>query len=157
MLKGMASALGRFPTGLGNLLVLAMSLDEIFSNKLVSLPASVTQMRIRFRDIWDLAWLKQNRATLNSNWLKARVDEFAIMDYVDRIEMMKSAHPEYLYGGEFVAEMRRFLPQDVSARTLEQQNFMTYLDRTITALLDQAKSANSGDNEDGISVPQFKM
>ena len=145
------------PSGLGNLLVPTMSADEIFSNKLVSLPASVHQKRIRFRDIWDLGWLKQNHASLNSHWLKARVDEFGIEDYIDRIVKMKSALPEYLHDGEFSAEMRRFLPQDVAARTLEMEEFIAYLGRSVTAMLDQAGYAYSGKDSDGGDAILFRM
>jgi len=145
------------PTGLANLLVPAMSMDEIFSNKLVSLPASVRQRRIRFRDIWDLGWLKQNHASLNSDWLKARVDEFGLKDYVDRIEEVKSALPKLLHGGEFAAEMRRFLPQDIAAQTLEKSEFFSYLERNVTAMLNQAKSAYTDEDGDQEREALFKM
>ena len=48
------------PDGYTDLLIVVESLDEIMADKLLALAAS--QKRVRHRDIWDLAWLRQRGA-----------------------------------------------------------------------------------------------
>ena len=54
------------PDGYGDTLVLTEARDEIMADKLVSLVN--TQRYVRHRDIWDLRWLKQQGAAVNSEW-----------------------------------------------------------------------------------------
>lgn len=60
-------------------------------------------------------------------------------------------------GGEFTAEMRRFLPQDIAAQTLEKSEFFSYLERSVTAMLNQAKSAYTDEDGDQEREALFKM
>lgn len=129
------------PTGLGEMLVPAMTRDEIMANKLVSLPASTHQRNIRHRDIWDIAWLAQNGAKVNRDWVAARAAEFELDDYVVRIDAMREALPDHVGGTRFREQMSRFLPRDVIARTLDRPEFIPYVVGVIDEHLAQAREA----------------
>lgn len=145
------------PTGLGDLLVPTMSKDEIMANKLVSLPASAHQGNIRHRDIWDIAWLAQNGAELNHEWVANRVAEFRLEDYADSLDMMQRALPDHVAGDRFRAEMSRFLPRDVVARTLDRPEFVRYLANTVNEHLAKALATFSGPKGTGGDNSDLKM
>lgn len=139
---------GVLPSGLGDLLVPTMSKDEILSNKLISLPASVRQRNLRHRDIWDIAWLVQNGAQVNQHWIVERAAEFHFDDYIERLDDMRRILPEHVGGAMFRQEMSRFLPQDVVARTIERQDFSKFLVTTVDDCLAQARASYGGEAEE---------
>ena len=145
------------PSGLGDLLVPTMSKDEIMANKLVSLPASAHQGNIRHRDIWDIAWLAQNGAELNPEWVANRVAEFRLEDYPGRLDMMRRALPDHVAGDRFREEMSRFLPRDVVARTLDRPEFVHYLANTVNEHLAKALAAFAGPIGTGEDDNDLKM
>lgn len=129
------------PSGLGDLLVPTMSKEEIMANKLVSLPASVHQRNIRYRDIWDIAWLAQNGAEVNRNWVAARANEFKMGDYVDRLDVMRVQLFDHATSRKFREEMSRFLPQQVVARTFNRTEFIPHVVNTVDDCLKRAREA----------------
>ncbi len=145
------------PSGLGDLLVPAMSKDEIMANKLVSLPASVHQRNIRHRDIWDIAWLAQNGAEVNREWVACRAAEFRLDDYVDRLDALRSTLLDHVTAGKFGKEMSRFLPRDVVARTLDRTEFVPYVVNTVDEHLAKARGAFASPKKAKHSDSNLKM
>lgn len=145
------------PSGLGDLLVPAMSKDEIMANKLVSLPASVHQRNIRHRDIWDIAWLAQNGAEVRRDWVAGRAAEFRLDDYVERLDAMRDALLDHVTGGKFREEMSRFLPRDVVARTLNRTEFVPYVVNTVDEHLAKAREAFASPTKATRSDNDLKM
>lgn len=129
------------PSGLGDLLVPAMSKEEIMSNKLVSLPASVHRRNIRHRDIWDIAWLAQNGAEVNREWVARRAAEFGLDDYVNLLDAMRDALFDHVSGARLREEMSRFLPREVVVRTFSRPEFIPYMVNTVDERLAQAREA----------------
>lgn len=120
------------PDGYSDTLILTESLDEVMADKIISLPA--TTRYVRHRDIWDLAWLQQQGATLNMDLVKNKVSDYKLEHFNKMLENFLDRLPGIVSSEAFIAEMKRFLPTDVFARTLAQDKFQVYLRNTLTKL-----------------------
>jgi predicted nucleotidyltransferase component of viral defense system len=69
------------PDGYEDTLIFTETLDEIMADKLVSLPA--TQRYVRYRDIWDLSWLKQQGAVVQTELVQRKIADYRLTDYPD--------------------------------------------------------------------------
>jgi len=125
------------PDGYGDTLVLTESLDEIMADKLVSLVN--TQRYVRYRDIWDLRWLKQQGAVINVEWVVNKIEDYRIKDYGEKLEDMRTRLPEIVHNPAFASEMSRFLPDDVQQRTLAKPKFLDFLVTEIDGMLGGVK------------------
>ncbi|HBC5066155.1 nucleotidyl transferase AbiEii/AbiGii toxin family protein [Proteus mirabilis] len=120
------------PDGYSDMLILTESLDEIMADKIISLPA--TTRYVRHRDIWDLAWLQQQGATLNMDLVKNKVSDYKLEHFNKMLENFLEQLPSIVSSEAFIAEMKRFLPTDVFDRTLAQDKFQVYLQNTLAKL-----------------------
>ena len=110
--------------------------EEILANKLVAFSSSVaTRNRPRYRDIWDMRWLKTGdnlRIDLLDSKMKKHsvpsslIDEAAVE--VDRI----------VHSSAFSTEMRRFLLPKMANETLDDPRFMDGLAQETEHLLREA-------------------
>lgn len=130
------------PDGYNDLMVLAESNDEIMADKLVSLVN--TQRYIRHRDIWDLQWLKQQGAAPNYDLLLRKIGDYRIGDYPGKVRTMIDRLPEIIEGQEFSQQMRRFLPTDTLARTLDNPHFASFLTRELTTMFSKVVTTLDG-------------
>ena len=131
------------PDGYSDMLILTETLDEVMADKLVSLPA--TQKYVRNRDIWDLAWLKQQGATVQPDLVIQKIHDYKIPGFSDMLALMITRLPEIIASEIFLAEMKRFIPTDVYDRTLGQEKFVQYLITTLVAMLKGLGSKLAGD------------
>ncbi len=122
------------PDGYGDTLIMTETLDEVMTDKLVSLVNC--QRYVRHRDIWDLRWLKQQGAQFNMAWLSDKLNDYGIKDYPGMLDTMWQNLPQITHSEAFKAEMIRFIPMDVQDRTLAKDKFYDYLSNEIRALLD---------------------
>jgi predicted nucleotidyltransferase component of viral defense system len=113
--------------GTAGLIVQAQSREEILADKLV---AFVLRNRIKHRDLWDIAWLKQQGVVLPLALLPLKLadhrrgrDEFLLV--LD--ERSRSLRSQPGLHDEFRQEMRRFLPAALAATTVEQGEFWAYI------------------------------
>lgn len=113
--------------GTAGLIVQAQSREEILADKLV---AFALRNRIKHRDLWDIAWLKQQGVLLPLALLPLKLaarrrerDEFLLV--LD--ERSRSLRSQTGLHDEFRQEMRRFLPAALAATTVEQDEFWTYI------------------------------
>ena len=120
------------PDGYSDTLILTESLDEVMADKIISLPA--TTRYVRHRDIWDLAWLQQQGATLNMDLLKNKVSDYKLEHFNKMLDNFLDRLPGIVSSEAFIAEMKRFLPTDVFDRTLAQDKFQVYLQNTLAKL-----------------------
>ena len=125
------------PDGYGHLLIAAESLDEVMADKLVSLAAGADAGRVRHRDIWDLRWLKQRRATVRVDWVERKLGDYGTADYLEKLEAMRERLPEIVQGQEFRMAMSRYLPQEVFESTLDRKEFPPFLAGEVRSLLEQ--------------------
>lgn len=134
------------PDGYDTIVLPVQSLDEILADKLIALPSCTRYLR--HRDIWDIAWLMQQRATLQMALVQAKVADYGVQNYPALVARFCEQLADIVKGADFRNQMQRFIPADVYARTLEQPDFTDYLISTNEQLLRQA----SGD-ADSVNFP----
>jgi predicted nucleotidyltransferase component of viral defense system len=122
-----------FMRGTGTVMVNAESLDEIMADKLIAFPSSVKH--IRHRDIWDLAWLTQQGASINIDFIEKKVGDYGIQDFPALLESAITRLPEIINGKAFQDQMRRFIDAETTAKTLSNPQFLQYLEKTVKTLL----------------------
>ncbi|MFC0135762.1 hypothetical protein CR105_00385 [Massilia eurypsychrophila] len=142
-----------FLLGYGLVLVNAETLDEILADKVVAFPASVKN--IRYRDIWDIAWLQQQGAKLNPELVERKIEDYHIEDYAELIKDAIDRLPGFVDSKPFVDQMTRFIDADTLARTLREPKFAEYLKSTVGQVLESmAAHLNRARDDDG---PGFRM
>ena len=139
------------PEGYADTLIMTESLNEVMTDKLVSLVNC--QRYVRHRDIWDLRWLKQQGATANMQWLANKLNDYGVTNYIDKLDTMWQNLPEIIHGDAFKAEMTRFIPMGVQQRTLSKGNFFDHLSNETRSLLTNVKQALEG----GVGDNEFRM
>ncbi len=121
------------PDGYSDTLIMTESLDEIMADKLVAFVNC--QKHIRHRDIWDLRWLKQRSATVNSELINAKLKDYSVDNYHAKLNETLNHLESIINGRAFSDEMLRFLPTNVQERTLQKEGFKSYLITEIKELL----------------------
>lgn len=114
--------------GTSGLIIQAQSREEILADKMVAL--AFRPNRIKNRDLWDIVWLKQQGIEMPLALISPKiadhrrlVPEFTAL-LRERLALLND-DPEVRLG--FVNEMRRFLPAQVVAGTVEKEEFWRYL------------------------------
>lgn len=126
------------PDGYEDMLIMTETLDEIMAYKLVSLPSC--EKYIRHRDIWDLRWLKQHGAKINREFVLAKIRDYKVENYPEKLANMIQHLNEIIHGKAFMDEMSRFIPMDVQERTLLKPKFLEHLVHEDKALLTEVGS-----------------
>ncbi len=122
-----------FLLGYNSVLVNTESLDEVMADKLIAFPASTKV--IRFRDIWDLAWLVQQGAKLNPALVELKIADYRIVDFPGLLAAAIARVPGIVTGKPFKDQMLRFIDSDTIAKTLDNREFLDYLTTSVTGLL----------------------
>jgi predicted nucleotidyltransferase component of viral defense system len=125
------------PDGYEDMLIMTESLDEIMADKLVALPSN--QKYIRHRDIWDLRWLKQHGAKVNKEYIQAKIRDYKVENYQDKLQNMIDNLEKIVHSKSFMDEMARFIPMDVQERTLKKAKFLDFLVQEDKSLLLEVK------------------
>lgn len=113
------------PDGYGDTLIMVETLDEIMADKLISLISC--QRYVRYRDIWDLRWLKQQGAKINAEYILAKIKDYKERGYLRKLKKTVNRLDEIVRSKEFRDEMSRFIPTDVLERTLRKEKFIDFL------------------------------
>ena len=142
------------PDGYEDILIFTEDKSEIMADKLVSLPA--TQTHVRHRDIWDLAYLSQERATLRSDLVEKKLADYKIEDFDAKLQSTLDNLPGIIDGKPFRDEMSRFLPADVYDRTFSQAKFSSFLKQRVSGLLMDLQDAMNPDLNQS-DEPGFRM
>jgi predicted nucleotidyltransferase component of viral defense system len=121
------------PDGYNDMLIITETLEEILADKLISFVNC--QAYIRYRDIWDLHWLKQQGSIINLILIKQKIDDYKIDNYLIKAKEMINALPDIIYGKTFKEQMSRFLPMNVQERTLLKEKFYMFLLKEISTML----------------------
>ena len=114
--------------GTSGLILQAESREEILADKMLAL--AFRPNRIKNRDLWDIAWLKQQGVELPLAIMPRKVadhrqtPEAFSASLRDRTAHMKSDPSMRV---EFVKEMQRFLPAATVRETVEQETYWGYL------------------------------
>lgn len=136
------------PDGYSDILINVETLDEVMADKLVAFPASTKY--IRYRDMWDLVWLKQQGASVDSALVNKKLLDYHIENFCEKIQARIDSLPNIISGGDFHQEMKRFIPAPVYETSLAREGFSLFLQATLTELLVQLKSElyEGNDNPD---------
>lgn len=129
------------PDGYGDLLLLVESLDEIMADKLLALAAS--RERVRHRDIWDLAWLRQRGANVRPDLVERKIADYGVACYAELLDSLVERVPAIVAGKPFRGEMKRFLPEDRYQSSFGDPKFERYLIGTITELYGELRTGLS--------------
>lgn len=125
------------PDGYSDILISVETLDEVMADKLVAFPASTKQ--IRYRDMWDLVWLKQQGASVNSSLVNRKLRDYRIDDFRQKLQARVDSLPGIISGGDFHQEMKRFIPAPVYETSLAKEGFSLFLQDTLSELLLQLR------------------
>lgn len=142
------------PDGYSDLLLVAETPGEIMADKLVSLVN--THKYVRHRDVWDLQWLKQQRAVPNFELLGKKLCDYSVADYERKAKELILRLPSIIHGDEFKNEMKRFLPADTLSRTLDKPLFSDFLTKELTAMFNEVVISMYG-NDSQVSGPEFRL
>lgn len=140
------------PDGYSDTLINVETLEEVMADKLVSLPA--TTKYIRYRDIWDLGWLKQQGTKVNSELVSNKLIDYKISGFEEKLQARINSLAKIISGGKFHQEMKRFIPSNVYEITLAKEDFSQFLLGSLTELLLQLKTELYGTEG---PPPIFKM
>ncbi|UXH78615.1 nucleotidyl transferase AbiEii/AbiGii toxin family protein [Roseateles amylovorans] len=120
------------------------SLAEIMADKILAFPTSLTDnkgqpvesdaIKIRHRDIWDLAWLSQQGAKLDPTLVAAKINDYGVTGYDAMLDQTIARLPVVIHDKAFKAQMSRFIDSATRARTLDQPGYLDYLSTSIGAL-----------------------
>jgi len=125
------------PDGYTDTLIMTETLDEIMADKLISLVSC--QRYIRYRDIWDLRWLKQQGATINADYILAKIGDYQASDYPKKLDEMFDRLDGIIKSKEFRNELTRFIPSDILERTLQKEKFIDFLINENKTMLSEVK------------------
>ncbi|EKS3772485.1 nucleotidyl transferase AbiEii/AbiGii toxin family protein [Salmonella enterica] len=133
------------PDGYSDTLIRVETLEEVMADKLVSFPA--TTNRIRYRDKWDLIWLKQQGATINANLVSQKLKDYKIDAFEKSLQARIDSLPNIIIEGNFHNEMKRFIPSSVYETSLEKEGFSSFLLDSLKDLLNQLRKELYPEND----------
>ncbi len=113
------------PDNYRNTIVMTETVDEIFADKMVAFVAC--EAYVRYRDIWDLHWLKQKGAKLKMDLVKNKLKDYHVKNYSQKLNEMILRLKDIIFSLEFKKQMSRFLADDVQTKTLSSEKFLHLL------------------------------
>lgn len=140
--------------GTSGLILQVESREEILADKLMAL--ALWPGRIKNRDLWDIVWLKQQGIILPIDLLAKKITDYyhsaeSFVPLLDRRrELLNGDASTHM---AFNQEMKRFLPANLVAETIENRSFWPYLTNLVTTECDQVIAWLSGKT----TPPSFKM
>lgn len=142
-----------FLQGYGSVLVNTESLVEVMADKMVAFPAA---KQIRYRDIWDMAWLIQQGATLDPEMVVMKLRDYKIDNYSALLLHRQENLQAIVQSAAFINQMTRFIDAGTIEKTLAQEGFLDYLVSTIGGSF-HAMSQYLQGSQDGASPSAFRM
>ncbi len=108
------------------MLVRVQSREEILASKLVAFSASVvTRNRPRFRDIWDMHWLRGNGTAIRNDLVRAKMGDHHVESAW--FETAADSVGDIVRSSEFANEMKRFLLPHAAVQMLDKPLSMEFL------------------------------
>ncbi|MFG6082255.1 nucleotidyl transferase AbiEii/AbiGii toxin family protein [Paracoccus litorisediminis] len=127
------------PHGYTDVLIPTETIDEIMADKIISLAAC--HERVRNRDIWDLAWLRQHKGEIIPDLIEQKIRDYRIENYEDKLAARIANLPAAIQGVEFRAEMARFIAPEAQKTSLARPGFLPFLTRQVTGIMKDAEKA----------------
>lgn len=118
--------------GTSGLILQAQSREEILADKIIAL--ALRANRLKNRDLWDIAWLKQQGIVLPVHLILKKIhdrnlsaDKF--LELLSERQLLLERDPKVHQ--DFISEMKRFLPAKIVAETVLNPNFWTFLSNLV--------------------------
>ena len=131
------------PDGYDKFFLRVEKMEEILADKLVAFPMALAT-HIRYRDIWDLAWLHQQNAALRSDLVEKKIADYAISDFDSALRAALSRIPEIVKTDKFKEELTRFLPKQVMDTASARDDYSRYLRSVTVELFEKLQRGLSG-------------
>lgn len=131
--------------GTSGLIIQAQSREEILADKIIAF--ALRPNRLKNRDLWDIGWLKQHNIELPLPLLPKKIKDHhrTVEEFLSLIEYRMGLLDTRQIRDGFIQEMRRFLPPQVIADTVEKKEFWDYLAKLITTECARAVQALRSD------------
>ena len=141
------------PDELRGIRIRVSTIEEILADKLVSLPEAwaAHSTNLRYRDIWDIGWLKQMNKPLNKKWVAAKRAGYAGSGGIEAAKRMAERVEGIAGSPEFAARMEILLPESIYAETIAQPGFTERLGAACSSLL--SKVAESSEPASPFDMP----
>ena len=141
--------------GTSGLILQVESREEILANKIVAF--ALRPNRIKNRDLWDIAWLRQQAVELPLPLVVKKIADH--QQTTENFMTVLKQRTAQLYSdstaqASFSQEMRRFLPSVVAKRTVESDEFWGYLSEIVTQ---ESQRVLAYLANEGISSDKYKM
>jgi len=118
--------------GTEGIIIQAQSRAEILADKMVAL--ALRPNRIKYRDLWDIGWLKQQNVELPLELIPKKVQDHR-RSLAETIDALKTRQQQLQHDpasrAAFMDEMRRFLPPRVVTDTIDRADYWQYLVDTV--------------------------
>jgi predicted nucleotidyltransferase component of viral defense system len=138
------------PDGYLDTIIMTETLDEILSDKMIAFVNC--HAHVRYRDIWDIHWLKQRGAQINIELIDKKIHDYKIEHYSKKVNSMALKLRHIIFSKEFAAQMSRFLPMDVQEKTLLKEKFLLLLVREIGSALAECSDDSATESNDADSI-----
>lgn len=115
--------------GTSGLIIQAQSREEILADKMLAF--ALRKNRLKCRDLWDIAWLHQNGISLSTDLVLKKIKDHhsSVLVFLklfnERKNLLNTSSADY--HREFLNEMQRFLPLEITRNTLEQVGYWEFL------------------------------
>ena len=120
-----------------DMLIAVQSREEILANKLVAFPSSVaTRDRPRYRDVWDMHWLRAHGTEIRADLLQAKMRDHRTPP--SWLEIAANSVGDIVRSPAFGMEMRRFVSRDAAQETLDSSRSMEFLAQEAERLMEAA-------------------
>lgn len=120
--------------------------EEILADKMLAL--ILRGNRIKPRDLWDIAWLRQENVQRSPEMVRAKLDmrDISLADY--RTELARKlawlTPDNETVRQDFTHEMSRFLPTSIRNTSIDHPEFWNYLCETVVQECNHLDAALSG-------------
>ncbi len=124
--------------GTSGLIIQAQSREEILADKFMAF--ALRPNRLKYRDLWDIVWLKQQGIDLPLDLISKKFLErkYSRAEFLSLLNDRKSSlQNNASLRQDFVQEMKRFLPGDIVAGTIENKDFWAYLTNIVCIEIEQ--------------------
>jgi hypothetical protein len=130
--------------GMRSPIVMTETVDEVLADKLVALPTSIAKLvdgaliptpaKIRHRDIWDIAWLVGQGASLKLDLIHRKIVDYGIQHYDVLLENAIVNIHGISTGPAFKEQMQRFITRSAHERAFTTLGYDTFLANEVSKL-----------------------
>ncbi|MDK9705927.1 MAG: nucleotidyl transferase AbiEii/AbiGii toxin family protein [Desulforhopalus sp.] len=134
--------------GTSGLILQAESREEILADKMIAF--ALRPNRLKNRDLWDIAWLKQQGVVLPNDLIEKKIldRQTSVADFLHVLdERAALLEKDSAIGEDFRGEMRRFLPAQIVKQTIENGSFWPFLSDLVRGECENVARILRGESE----------